>query len=413
MGKRKADKPIEFLPTEPEFDYMAIALWDGFIFHVARRAAELGYAPEHAAAWDELRAVIELPIEELHRSAQGIVNWSIQQSRVDVLFLQESGKLVPPSGWRAFPETGAPTSVWVTENSVDEALTSKAQAALVTMKNCLCKAHQAWNGIEEKIFEASLEGMLNAATSEITALNLQEQVHKTLEHMVLTFTSELQKDLAEKNKNQYQTGQLKRIERWFEEEKLAVAVIRLAGNPRCPVLVLSGHADSAGTTTGTVLALAKALHGELQTDMDEGLRAIVGMDSNVKASNTGNAHNPETLKMTAKVLGFRHCDAQDSTFAGTGEVASHTVSKTRGFLQTQMKGKAGVPDENIKDWIFYLPSLGHDDKEEGAPALRGQVLNQVSEDSPEAFYYKGGMPRGVDFPSDHAFVIVGASLGAS
>merc|ERR1712039_66861 len=110
--------------------------------------------------------------------------------------------------------------------------------------------------------------------------------------------------------------------------------------------------------------------------------------------------------MTAKVLGFRHCDTEDCTFAGTSEAASHTVSKTRGFLQTQMKGKAGVPDENFKDWIFYLPSLGPDDTEEDAPALRGQVLNQVSEGSPEANYYKGGMPRGVDFPSDHALVIV-------
>merc|ERR1712226_530382 len=115
--------------------------------------------------------------------------------------------------------------------------------------------------------------------------------------------------------------------------------------------------------------------------------------------------------MCAKVLGFRHCKADDSIFAGSTEIASHTVSKTRGFLQTQMKGKAGIPDENPKDWIFYLPVLGQDEAEEeaGAPALRGQVINQVSADSAEAGYCKGGMPRGVDFPSDHALVLVTAS----
>merc|ERR1712050_489643 len=199
------------------------------------------------------------------------------------------------------------------------------------------------------------------------------------------------------------------IEKWFEEDKIAVAVIRLAGNPSDPFLVLSGHGESAGTTSGTVLALAKALHGELQSDMDEGLRGIVGMDANVKASNTGNEYSPETLKKTAKVLGFRHCTAEDMVFAGTCEMANHTVSKTRGFLQTQMKGKAGVPDENVKDWIFYLPALGPDGLEQGAPALHGQAINQVSADSAKAAFYKGGMPRGVDFPSDHALVLVTAS----
>jgi len=103
--------------------------------------------------------------------------------------------------------------------------------------------------------------------------------------------------------------------------------------------------------------------------MEEGLRAIVGMDSNVKAGNTGNAMNPEMLKMCAKVLGFRHCKADDSIFAGSTEIASHTVSKTRGFLQTQMKGKAGIPDDleiaapKHKLQVVYplLPSLAPGD----------------------------------------------------
>jgi hypothetical protein len=407
--KKDPETPIEFLPSQAEFDYLAIALWDGFLFRTARRAAELGGAPEDAESWEELRFTIELPLEELLQSAQGIVDWSIGPAKVDVLFLQESGQLSPPLGWRAYPEAGAPTSVWVAESSVDHALTSKAQAALVTMKTCLLKAHQAFNIIEEKIFEASLEGMLTTATAEIASLGLQEQVHMTLEHMVLTFTSEMQKDWSEKNKSSLTTGQLKRVEKWFEQDKIAVAVIRLAGNKGDPILVISGHAESGGTTTGAVLALAKALHGELQSFMNEGLRAIVGMDSNVKASNTGSACNPETLKRTAKVLGFRHCNAEDCVFAGTNEIVNHTVSKTRGFLQTQMKGKAGVPDENIKDWIFYLPAIGPDGSEQGAPAIHGQAINQVSADSAEAGYCKGGMPRGVDFPSDHALVLATAS----
>merc|ERR1712039_51590 len=196
------------------------------------------------------------------------------------------------------------------------------------------------------------------------------------------------------------------MSRWFSEEKIAIAVIRLG---EAPMLLVSAHGESGGTTSRSVLTIAHALRSELQKEVDDGIRVIIGMDSNVKAGNSGAAADEKNLKMSASQLNFRFTHPESLLFAGTQEAADHTVLKTRGFLQPQMKGKAGVPDCNSKDWIFYFPTPGSDGTEVQEPRLRGMVVNEVRASSGEAAYCAGEMPRGTDFPSDHALVLVTAS----
>lgn len=191
--------------------------------------------------------------------------------------------------------------------------------------------------------------------------------------------------------------QFKKVQRWFGEDKMAVMVARLHG---VPILVLSAHGESGGHTSCQVLLLAHALYTELSQSV-EGLELLIGMDANVKTSNTGSAATPDSLLDTAHSLGFSYCSMEDLVYAGTkGETAKHTVLKTRSFLQPQLKGKAGVPDENMKDWIFYCPSQG-----KRCHKLQGRLVNNVNENDPEGSYVSGGMPRGLDFPSDHAIVV--------
>merc|ERR1712187_822921 len=101
-----------------------------------------------------------------------------------------------------------------------------------------------------------------------------------------------------------------------------------------------------------------ALRSELQSEVDEGIRIVIGMDSNVKDGNTGAAADANVLKRAADSLKFKFVEPEYLLFAGSEVEADHTVLKTRGFLQPQMKGKAGVPDRNHKDWIFYFPTPG-------------------------------------------------------
>merc|ERR1711871_1317801 len=193
----------------------------------------------------------------------------------------------------------------------------------------------------------------------------------------------------------------KKIQRWWTEDKIAVAVAQL-GEIAC--LILSAHGESRGQTSREVLSLAKSLHQEMSRNNPE-LEMIVGMDANVKTSNTGPAASPESLLDTATQLGFSCCNTGSKptlTYAGSnGEAAKHTVMKTRGFLQPQLRGKAGIPDDNMKDYIFHYASKAKID----AGKLRGRVINHATEQDPEGLYVPGGMPRGLDFPSDHAIVI--------
>ena len=56
---------------------------------------------------------------------------------------------------------------------------------------------------------------------------------------------------------------------------------------------MSAHGESGGTTCCSALVIARALRSELQEELDEGMRIIVGMDSNVKEPRSNNtvAHN--------------------------------------------------------------------------------------------------------------------------
>merc|ERR1711904_382496 len=198
----------------------------------------------------------------------------------------------------------------------------------------------------------------------------------------------------------------KKTQRWWTEDKIAVAVARLGD---VPCLVLSAHGESRGQTCRQILQLAKSLHEEMSDSIPK-LEMLVAMDSNVKTGNTGAAANPESLLDMANQLGFSSCTASSLPslkYAGPkGVPAKHTVLKTRGFLQPQLKGKAGVPDENMKDYIFYHPSEVRKHEK-----LQGRVLNHVEEEDSTGLYMKGGMPRSLDFPSDHAIVIVEAFTG--
>jgi hypothetical protein len=179
---------------------------------------------------------------------------------------------------------------------------------------------------------------------------------------------------------------------------MAVMVARLNG---VPILVLSAHGESGGHTSCQVLLLAHALYAELSQSV-EGLELLIGMDANVKTSNTGSAATPDSLLETASALGFSYCSLEDLVYTRLErETAKPTVCKTRSFLQPQLKGKAGIADENIKDYIFYCHSQG-----KSCHKLSCRVVNHVSENDPQGSYVYGGMPRGLDFPSDHAIVVL-------
>merc|ERR1719453_699216 len=84
----------------------------------------------------------------------------------------------------------------------------------------------------------------------------------------------------------------KKTQRWWTEDKIAVAVARLGD---VDYLILSAHCDSRGQTSREVLHLAKSLHQEMSC-LTSDLEMIVGMDSNVKTGNTGSAASPESLE---------------------------------------------------------------------------------------------------------------------
>lgn len=118
-----------------------------------------------------------------------------------------------------------------------------------------------------------------------------------------------------------------------------------------------------------------------------------------KKENEGAKTSPDSLKAAATSLGFICTSPEKMRFAGSEDPATLTVLKTRTFMQPQFTGKAGIPDENKKDWIFMKPRMAT------PPELSGRVLNNVSADSPEGRYLPGGMPIGMEFPSDHTMVI--------
>merc|ERR1711904_598404 len=190
------------------------------------------------------------------------------------------------------------------------------------------------------------------------------------------------KSLDEIFNNAPNLQQITRIQKWFDlGDKIAVAVMRK--NEGCSLL-MSAHGESMGTTATIVLALARALRDNLAIMMKVGLGVIIGMDANVKTDNEGASATPEKLIETAKALGFSSAWPGSTHFlnAGTGQLADCTVSKTRGFLQPQLKGKAGIVDENHKDFIFYLPPdaprAGCITESMPARELYGRVLNEAT-----------------------------------
>jgi len=394
------EKPFQFDPGEPDVDYGAVAVWDGFLFHVARRTFELEPTfGQTESFWANLRGDVEIPRERLIESSQSVVDWAISTG-ADILFLQEANNLTAPSDWKVFPRPGAATAVWVPERLIDVELSEKAGLALDTLRRTFSGAIETCQGLEQTVHKAGIAAMQRTAADELNKLNLPLHLDNTCRHMVDAWPEYLEtvfKSIGTAPSNE----QMKRMVKWFSDEKMAVAVIRLDG---VPLLVMSAHAESGGTTCCSALIVARALRGELQEEMDQSMRIVLGMDSNVKEGNTGAAADPAQLRRAAHFLSFRTPEQKSLLFEGTDMSADHTVLKTRGFLQPQMKGKAGVPDRNHKDWIFYLPAHGKDGSEPAAPLLRGTIVNQVVDNEPG--YCPGEMPRGCDFPSDHAIVIV-------
>merc|ERR1711870_157300 len=140
----------------------------------------------------------------------------------------------------------------------------------------------------------------------------------------------------------------------------------------------TAHAESMGTTCRAVIALAHSLQLDLESHTNRCFPVLVGMDSNVKVTNKGAAATPESLGEIAAWLGFLWASADNLLLAGTDTPATHTVLKTRGFLQTQLGGKAGVPDQNLKDWMFYLPPVcKRNSFSLPTPVLQGRVVNKV------------------------------------
>jgi len=405
--KWEPNKPIEFCPSAPDFDYVAAAIWDRYIFLAATRVAMAGLAPKDDAAIQTLQAEVEISKEKALESVRCKVDWAINTAKVDALCLQEAGSVVPPAHWLCFPAAGASTVVWVAKDKVEEELTKEAEKILSHLKDAFHQAGKAWAQVQQNVKTEVKEVVDRTLHGGLHQLEIPLALKTFLEDLIESTFKGLDDALEENLNVSQEAKQFKKIQRWFNEDKIAVVVAQLNGAPK---LILSAHGESGGHTSRQVLLLAKSLHEQMLQNTPE-LGIIVGMDANVKTSNTGAAASPDSLLEIAQQLGFSYCSSKGSKFlkyAGSnGEAAKHTVSKTRSFLQPQLKGKAGVPDENMKDYIFYCPSA----EKKCVRKLQGRVINQVTENDPEGLYVMGGMPRGLDFPSDHALLIVESEVG--
>lgn len=404
--KWDASKPIQFEPSDTDFDYVAPALWDRYIFLAVNRVAMAGFAPKDDGDIKLLEAQVDIPKEKALESMTSKLGWVTGTARVDVLCLQEAGSFVPPENWRCFPNTGASTVVWVANDKVEEELTKEAERNLAELRKVFLEVGTAWKALQE-----SMNSEVKGAIDRTMEGGLEKlQIPSALKKFLADIVQETHKDLAEALEENLHSSQhakqFRKIQRWFSEDKLAVVVARLGGEP---CLVLSAHGESGGHTSRQVLLLAKSLHDRMSYKTP-GLKMVVGMDANVKTTNTGLAASPESLLETANDLGFACCTMGTNRplkCAGRSEdVAKHTVLKTRSFLQPQLKGKAGVPDENMKDYIFYLRPK----ERKYLHRFQGRAINQMVDNNPEGLYVPGGMPRGLDFPSDHALVIVESEM---
>lgn len=393
--KWEADKPIQFAPTRPGFDYVAAALWDRLVFLVASRVALADEAPKDDAEIQMLKARVDISKDEVLGILRSKLDWVINTAKVQVICLQEADSLVPPQGWRCFPKSGSSTVVWVAESHVNEEMTRKAEQSLAAMKEQFSEAGKMKKELLQKM-KSEIQDAVKR-TTEGFGSNPHCLLRSYIEEILTQTSQGLDKVLEDTLNLTDQAKQFNKIQRWFATDKVAVAVAKL-GNEEC--LVCSAHGESAGYTSRQVLMLAKCLHQELSDDMPE-LGLVIGMDANVKTSNKGAACTPEVLLRTAKWLGLSYCATDCLKYAGlNGRAAENTVVKTRTFLQAQQT-KAGISDANLKDYVFYCPP-----KTRTEVSLRGRVINYMTENDDEGLYVEGGMPRGREFPSDHALVIV-------
>lgn len=408
------DKPVVFAPSQPHADYAAIAVWDRFLFLAARQA--MAGTRQLDEVWSKLQDAVDIPKDKLKIGRENVIKWATDPGggALDALFLQEATPVEPPQGWRAFPAAGSATAVLLPEGCVDEQATQMAEAALVDAKKDVLKTIEEWEQIERRMSEElqNATSQMRLAVKDILQdLSVEDDVAESMVILADDKVNRLEMQF-EGLRTGASEGQLMKIRKWFSQEKIAVAVAQLRGE-RC--LLLSGHAESMGTTCVAVLALAHALREELLLQLDdaETMSVIVGMDSNVKVSNKGAAASPERLGEAAASLGFYWTKSEQLLQAGCSKQATYTVLKTRCFLQPQLADKAGVPDRNLKDWLFYLPPAGRAAISEArtvrdTPTLWGKVVNAVGPEFQDGSFCEGGMPRGADFPSDHALMVVTA-----
>lgn len=304
-----------------------------------------------------------------------------------------------PDGWYAFPPPPAQstTQIWVRSSCIDTKLTEMANEVMATLKENMLTAKQAWGDIEQRMILAGCTAMEEEVAKALEELHLHDEAKAALEKMAMTALSGADAELK-KVRATPDMKLLKKIQAWFQQDKLTTAVICLHNEH---YVLLSAHGESMGSVSRCILALAQALHRDLEQRLGCKLGAIVGMDANTKATNEGAKTSPDSLNAAAAALGFVRTNPENMVFAGTQDPATLTVLKTRTFLQCQLFAKAGIPDENKKDWIFMKPLRNP----ALPPKLTGRVLNDITADSPEGRYLPGGMPCGRSFPSDHALVI--------
>jgi len=354
-------KQIQFIPSACDFDYMPVALWDRFMFLVAKQVLTGAASPKEEVDWHALGEKVDIPAEVIRTGRDNMVNWLVEAARVDALCLQEANGISVQDGWSTFPSAGAPTVVMVRDACVDRDITATASNACIEIKGHLCRVMVEWARIQDNMIKAASETMKKIVHTEIQCLEAQAmEENRDLEHDVAQdvvnsidkLAEAEMKDMVgklEELKTAANTKQLQKIRRWFEDDKISVVTANLNGEL---TLIMSGHCESLGTTCLIVLALAHALQSEMK-DKGHDLSVLVGMDSNVKVTNQGAAASPEKLGDAARALGFQWYNKDELVFAGSETQATHSVLKSRTFLQTQLAGKAGVPDENLKDWVFY------------------------------------------------------------
>merc|ERR1711865_915964 len=110
--------------------------------------------------------------------------------------------------------------------------------------------------------------------------------------------------------------------------------------------------------------------------------------------------------------GFKHCHSDFSSDVVRDANRFHTVSKTRTYMQCQLK-KAGKQDVSAKDFVLIAGGLASENKKfEGRRVNKFDWLSKSRQGLPpesETWSDDAEMPA-PGFPSDHAMVIAEVEL---